>query len=46
MIYISKNTSIKIIITLHNIYYTHIYTPILGVFRVALFSLKYGIYWV
>ena len=26
MIYISKNTSIKIIKTLHNIYYTHIYT--------------------
>ena len=25
MIYISKNISIKIIYTLHNIYYTHIY---------------------
>ena len=46
MIYIPKNTSNKIIKTLHNTYYTHIYTPILGVFRVALFSLKYRIYWV
>ena len=46
MIYIPKNTSNKIIKTLHNIYYTHIYIAILGVFRVALFSLKYGIYWV
>ena len=46
MIYISNNISKKIIKTLHNIYYTHIYTPIFGVFRVALFSLKYGIYWV
>ena len=46
MIYKYNNTSIKIIKTLHNIYYTHIYIPILGVFRVALFTLKHGIYWV
>ena len=39
MIYISKNTSIKLTKTLHNIYYTHIYIPKIGV-TVAHYSFK------
>ena len=40
-----KTIDDEYILTLHNIYYTHIYIAILGGYREALFSLKYYIYW-